>query len=100
MPNTDQPAIVQGMQEIYQLPLKELAEVLVKYYGLKDGIYEPMIEFSIGIGNVGPAHGMTAPSAIVSVTKVGLVKADRESPNSIDASKIKPAKKIVAKKKD
>lgn len=71
------------------LRLKDLAAVLVRHYGLKEGLYEPMVEFTIGVGNMGPAPESVAPSAIVSISRIGLIKVEHETPNSVDAASVK-----------
>ena len=75
------------------LPLKELAAVLVRHYKLKEGLYEPMVEFLIGTANIGPSPDSVAPGAIVSVTKVGLAKVAQPTPNSVDAAIINPPRR-------
>jgi hypothetical protein len=72
--------------------LKDLAALLVRHYGLKDGTYEPMVEFMIGTGNMGPSPDTIVPSAIIGVSKVGLVKVPNPTPNSVDAAKANPQK--------
>jgi hypothetical protein len=71
------------------LRLKDLAAVLVHHYGIKEGLYEPMVEFTIGVGSMGPTPESVSPSAIVSISRIGLLKVERETPNSVDAASLK-----------
>lgn len=70
------------------LSLLDLAGVLVKHYGLTTGKYELMLEFRLGIGNVGSTEQDRLPGAMVGVSKVGLVRTEKDGPLTVDASEI------------
>lgn len=72
------------------LSLKELGAVLVKHYGLHDGLYEVMIEFQIGMGPVGPNPESFSPGAMIGVSRVGLMPAQVSGPTTLDAAKVNP----------
>lgn len=82
------------------LSLKSLAELLVLHYGLKEGFYEPAVEFLIGTATAGPAPDATFPSAIVSVSRVGLTKVAQETQNSVDAGSVKRPRTRTRKAKN
>ena len=84
MSGTDRPVAPIPVAE--PLRLKDLAAVLVRHYGLTEGMYEPMVEFTIGVGSMGPTPDTVTPSAIVSISRVGLIKVEHETPNSVDAA--------------
>ncbi len=76
------------------LSLKELGAVLVRHYGLKEGLYEPMVQFMIGTGNVGPSPESVAPSAVVGVSKIGLFRVFAPTVNTVDAAQIAQKKTL------
>lgn len=78
---------------------RELVALLIQHYQLHVGHYELLVEFMIGSGNMGPTAETYAPTALVSFSKVGLVKTAHPTPMSLDASSVNPAKKPRARKK-
>lgn len=79
------------------LSLRELAVVLVKHSDLSAGQFDLLLEYQIGIGAVGPAKNNLVPGAMIGVTRVGLLPAVAIGPNTVDAAKINPAKKLRSK---
>lgn len=79
------------------LSMRDLASVLVKHYGLTEGIYDLVVEFQIGIGAVGPDKDSLLPGAMIGVSKVGLVLTTKQGPNTVDAALINPTKKLRKK---
>lgn len=77
----------------YTFELKEVTKALIINQGLHDGIWALMIEFGMGVGNVGPTQEETFPSAFVQVKKMGLIKVDQENSLALDAAKINPLHK-------
>lgn len=77
--------------------MRDLASVLVKHYGLTEGIYDLVVEFQIGIGAVGPDKDSLLPGAMIGVSKVGLVPTTKQGPNTVDAALINPTKKLRKK---
>lgn len=80
------------------LSRRDLTELLIKQYGLHEGHYELLVEFMIGSGNMGPTPETSAPSAVVSFSKVGLIKMSEPSLLSLDATVVNPVKKKRASK--
>ncbi len=68
------------------LSLADLSALLVKHYGLTTGKYELMVEFRIGMGNIGPSEQEKLPGAMVGVHRVGLVQVEEDGPFTVDAS--------------
>jgi hypothetical protein len=77
--------------DLAPLQLKELTEMLIKHYGLKNGLYDLLIEFQIGLGGVASANGtdQLLPGAIVGISRIGLHKVESPTAQTIDASKVK-----------
>lgn len=71
------------------LEMRQLAELLVKHYGLHEGLFNLVIEFKIGVGPVGKEPN-TIPGATVGFAKVALARADSPGPATIDAAKVNP----------
>lgn len=82
---------------------KEVIEALIKHQNIHNGIWQLYIEFGISGGNmpISPEGGQDlrlSPVAIVPITKIGLLRVDKENPLAFDASKVNPASKPVRKK--
>jgi len=76
------------------LSLREIGSLLVKHYGLHDGMFEISAEFMIGMGPVGPSPDALVPGVSIGITKIGLVRANENAgPTAIDAAKINPRPK-------
>ncbi len=74
------------------LTLRELAEVLVRHYGIHEGNYDLVLEFQIGVGQVGPDPEAQLPGAMVSIARIGLIQAADVGTTTVDASIVNPAK--------
>jgi hypothetical protein len=73
--------------------LRELAEILVRHYGLRDGRYELLVEFQIGMGSVGPDAQSALPGAMIGISRVGLIPSQKDGPTTVDAALVNPPKK-------
>ena len=81
------------------IPLKDLAEILIRHYGFHDGFYEIGIQFNIAVGSVGPDATSVAPGAVLAVAGVGLSRCPATSPMAVDASVVNPLGTRPVKKK-
>ena len=70
------------------LPLKEVAALLVKHYGLQQGLWELALEMQVAIGQFGAAPEAALPGAAFGVTRVGLVRVEQVGPRTVDAAEI------------
>ncbi len=77
--------------------MRDLASVLVKHYGLTEGIYDLVVEFQIGTGAVGPDKDSLMPGAMIGVSRVGLVPTTKQGPNTVDAALTNPTKTLRKK---
>lgn len=84
-PLTEQSSVVPA------LPLKELGTVLVRHYGLHEGLYDVSFEIIMGGGRFSDEKGTPMPGAFVGIRQVGLVRVDKASENTVDASAVNPA---------
>lgn len=80
------------------LSIHELGAVLVRHYGIHEGLYNVLVEFQIGVGPVGPKESLT-PGAMIGVSKIGLMASTEAGPATVDASEVNP-KKRSRKKSD
>ncbi len=69
---------------------KEVAEALVKKYGLSEGIWGLWVKFGIKAANVGESDTDVKPTAIIPILELGLQKLDKENNISVDAAKVNP----------
>lgn len=80
-------------EQVGNLTLKELAVLLVKHFKVHEGLYEVNLGLQIGIGAVGPTPENAVPGVMVGVSNIGLVKAIKENPHTVDAASVNPLKK-------
>src|SRR5262249_38787315 len=79
--------------------LKDVVTLLVKHYGLHEGIWGPWIEFGIGgINMINPATGKAAPAAVVPIIKFGIQPFEQPSSITVDAAQVNPKEKAHAEK--
>jgi hypothetical protein len=74
----------------FQFDLLDVARLLAKEQGIKDGYWTIGVKFNFAAINAGPDKGSMRPSAFVAVDQLVLSKADNgEQPLTVDASKLK-----------
>jgi hypothetical protein len=79
--------------------LREIVELLVRHYGLHEGIWGPWIEFGIGGANIiNATDNKAAPAAIVPIVRFGIQKFATPSSMTVDAAQINPLKSRVRKR--
>ena len=70
---------------------KELAEMMVRQAGIKDGIWGIAMRFGIQGLNVGQGPEDVVPAAIVPVLEIGIQRFDEPSRLTVDAAEIAKA---------
>ncbi|CAM3870747.1 hypothetical protein [Roseateles saccharophilus] len=71
------------------LTIAELTTVLIKHYGIKEGLYEASFGIGITVGGFQPVPNEPPyPGAAVFVQSVSLQAVPIPSPHSVDASKV------------
>jgi hypothetical protein len=70
---------------------KELAEMMVRQTGLKEGLWGVFLRFGIGGANIGQGPEDLLPAAIVPVVEIGLQRFDEPSRLTVDAAEIAKA---------
>ena len=68
--------------------LRELAEVLVKSQGIREGLWGIYVEFGLGAANVPTGPGQVTPAAINFVQKIGIQKFPEANSLTVDARQI------------
>lgn len=91
-----QPVKTNDAEQVGKLSLKQLASVLVKHYGLHEGLYEASVDIQTGIGNIGMTSASIYPGAVFGVTGVGLRKAKIAALHTVDAKVVNPKVAAVA----
>lgn len=79
------------------LSMKEVAELLVKHYGLREGLFDLMLEYQFAFGNFGPTPSQVTPGAMIGLAKLGLTRATQIGPLTVDAAEVNPAPKTRKK---
>jgi len=87
---------VQLLQAIDRPPLepvslREIATMLVKRYGLHEGLWDLSVEFQVGIGPMGPSPSDILPGAMFRLSRIGLAPAIQPGPQTVDAAVVNPA---------
>ncbi len=81
------------------LSLRELAEVLIKHYGLHEGRYDLFVEFQIASAAIGPDPHVRIPGLTFGVSKIGLSESKKaESAMTVDAALVNPVEKPSTEK--
>jgi hypothetical protein len=70
---------------------KELGVLLIKHYGLHEGVFNLQIEYQVGTGAVGPDPENMTPGMMFGISKIGLVEAATPTAVSINAAAVNPA---------
>ena len=101
MPVTEDKKIEQPATPVPVEPpvtMQELTSILVKHYNLHEGCYDLLVEYQIGMGAFGPNPAAITPSAVIGVSKVGLLQSQAPGPTSVDAALVNPRAAPTAKK--
>lgn len=88
-PHTEQPSVVPA------LALKELGAVLIRHYGLHEGLYDVSFEIIMGGGRFADEGGLPMPGAFIGIRQVGLVRVEKPTDNTLDASVVNPAAAVA-----
>ena len=76
---------------VVQHDLKEIIEMLIKHHGLHEGLYDLALEFGIIIGQIGPNPSESFPGAAFGVRHIGLTKASKMGPITVNAADVNPS---------
>lgn len=83
-----------GESTNYHFNHREVVEALIKHQDLHEGIWQLVVTFALGASNIATAEDELAPSAIIPIKSIGLLKVDKESSLAVDATKVNPAVKV------
>jgi hypothetical protein len=72
------------------LPLTEVATLLIKRYGIHEGLWDLAFEMNVGIGLFGQSSSDILPGAMFRVSRVGLARAPQKGPLTVDAAEVNP----------
>lgn len=76
----------------YTLSHKELAEAIIKELGIHEGRWSVIVNFNFRGANVGFEEGVAYPTGLVSISTVGITRADHSTPANlvVDAAEVNP----------
>jgi hypothetical protein len=78
-------------KHVHALEHRELIELLLKRYGIHEGIWGVFVEFKFMSANIGPV-GDVLPASVTAVNRIGIQPFPEESNLAFDAAKLNPAK--------
>ena len=89
------------MPELEKITLThaEVAEALIRYSDIHEGLWAIYAEFGLAAGNIGPDPKDVNPAAIVPLVKLGLQKVSEPNNLTVDAATVNPVKKRSSSKK-
>lgn len=67
---------------------KELAEMMVRHAGLKEGLWGVFMKFGIAGINIGQSPEDIVPAAVVPVLEIGLQRFEEPSRLTVDAAEV------------
>jgi hypothetical protein len=74
--------------QIFKYSYRELAEMMIKKQGLREGFWGIYVNFGIGATNIGPTPEAFVPAAIVPVLEVGLQRFEQPNGLTVDAATV------------
>ncbi|MFO1196821.1 MAG: hypothetical protein U1E86_07595 [Burkholderiaceae bacterium] len=77
----------------YSFKMNELAEILVREAGVTTGLWQVDFRFTLTAGMVGPTETECLPTALTSITEIGIVQVDKPGPLTVDAATARRARK-------
>jgi hypothetical protein len=83
----------------YWFTHQEVATALIKQQGIREGIWALSVEFGLVAVNAGQNDDSLAPTALIPVKRIGLVKVEERSSLSVDASEVNPRLKTTRSKR-
>lgn len=81
------------------LDLKDVTALLVKHYGLHEGLYDIAFELQMGVGRFALEPGTSLPGAVFGIRSISLMRATEAGPATVDAAEVNPAKPPRASRK-
>lgn len=94
-PPTKLPPPIDAVKE--PLPISEIGKMLIKHYGLTDGLFDILVEFGVGFGAVGPRPEEIVPGVMIGVSKIGLIQVAQKGPSTLSAAEVNPPRKSKKK---
>jgi hypothetical protein len=76
-----------------------VAEALIRYNNLHEGLWGLYIEFGLAAANMGQGPEDVLPTAIIPVKKIGLQRFQEANNLTVDAAEVNPSPKPKAKRR-
>ncbi len=73
------------------LALKDLTALLIRHYGLHDGLWDLAVEMQIAAGRMGQTPDQALPGAMFLISRIGLQKSETAGPGTVDAATVNPS---------
>lgn len=93
------PPSIEDLTPPKTLPLKEVTALLVKHFDHHEGLFDLILQINVAVGQIGPTADQALPGAMFGVAGIGLTRAEKMGPGTVDAAVVNPKKKSRTTKK-
>ncbi len=73
---------------VIKFSFKELAQLMVKQQGIKEGHWGIFVRFGLSAANIGGPEESMVPAAVVPLLELGLQRFDAPNPLTVDAAEV------------
>jgi len=79
-------------RQLPPVPLKEVGALLLKHYGISNGLWDIGLQINVAIGQMGQTLESAQPGAMFTVPSMVLTPATVVGPMTLNAAELNPAK--------
>ena len=72
------------------LSIKEITALLIRHYGVHEGLFDLYLEYRMAFGAFGPTPEEVLPSTILGVSHLSITKSEKLGPLTVDAGLVNP----------
>lgn len=72
------------------LSIKEITALLIRHYGVHEGLFDLYLEYRMAFGAFGPTPEEVLPSTILGVSNLSITKSEKLGPLTVDAALVNP----------
>jgi len=80
------------LPELPPLEPKELLGLMIRHFGIREGLYDLSVRFKIATGTIGPKEDRLLPGVMIGISSFEVVPVEHRGPNTLDAAECNPKK--------